>query len=87
MLPLGRFLLISKFQFYRVLVKAENTALTEGIIMTGWIADFMNHPATFLHSGWFQISITNLLVILLMITIFALSVLIPFPKEKDGHNK
>lgn len=55
--------------------------------MTGWIADFMNHPATYLHSGWFQISVTNLLVILLMLAIFACAVLIPFPKDKDGHKK
>jgi hypothetical protein len=30
--------------------------------MTGWIADFMNHPATYLKSGWVQISVTNLIV-------------------------
>lgn len=55
--------------------------------MTGWIADFMNHPATYLHSGWFQISITNLVVILLMIGIFVLAILIPFPKDKDGEKR
>ena len=55
--------------------------------MTGWIADFMNHPATYLKSGWFQISVTNLVVILLMLTIFACAVLIPYPKHKDGHKK
>jgi hypothetical protein len=55
--------------------------------MTGWIADFMNHPATYLHSGWFQISITNLVVILLMIAVFALAIVIPFPKDKDGEKR
>jgi hypothetical protein len=50
--------------------------------MTGWIADFMNHPATYLKSGWFQISVSNLLVILLMLAIFAIAILLPFPREK-----
>lgn len=55
--------------------------------MTGWFANFMNHPATYLKTGWLQISVTNLLVILLMLAIFALAVFIPFPKDKDGHHK
>lgn len=55
--------------------------------MTGWLADFMNHPATYLKSGWFQISVTNLLVILLMLVIFTLAIIIPFPKNKDGNRK
>jgi len=55
--------------------------------MTGWFADFMNHPATYLKSGWLQISVTNLFVILLMLIIFTLAVVIPFPKDKDGHIK
>jgi len=55
--------------------------------MTGWISDFMNHPATYLKSGWLQISVTNLFVILLMLTIFALAVLIPFPKDEEESKK
>ncbi|MEI6039534.1 MAG: hypothetical protein WCQ52_07600 [Actinomycetes bacterium] len=55
--------------------------------MTGWISDFMNHPATYLKSGWFQISVTNLVVIVLMLIIFALAVLIPFPKDHKESKK
>ncbi len=47
----------------------------------------MNHPATYLKSGWLQISVTNLFVILLMLTIFALAVLIPFPKDEEESKK
>jgi hypothetical protein len=50
--------------------------------MTGWFSSFMNHPATYLHTGWLQISISNLLVILLMLVVFSLAVLLPFPEEK-----
>ena len=53
--------------------------------MTGWISDFMNHPATYLKSGWLQISVSNLIVIVLMLTIFALAVFVPFPKDKEEH--
>ena len=55
--------------------------------MTGWFADFMNLPATYLKSGWFQISVTNLLVILLMLAIFALAIFLPFPKDKNRHHE
>jgi len=54
-----------------------------GRIMTGWFSDFMNHHATYLKWGWIQISISNLLVILLMLTIFTLAVVIPFPSQKN----
>jgi hypothetical protein len=50
--------------------------------MTGWISGFMNHPATYLKSGWLQISVSNLIVIVLMLTIFALAVVVPFPGDK-----
>jgi hypothetical protein len=55
--------------------------------MTGWISSFMNHPATYLKSGWLQISLSNLIVILLMFSIFALAVFLPFPGEKKESNK
>ncbi|MEI7540025.1 MAG: hypothetical protein WCJ89_00950 [Actinomycetes bacterium] len=51
--------------------------------MTGWISDFMNQPATYLKSGWLQISVSNLIVIVLMLSIFALAVFVPFPKDKE----
>ena len=33
--------------------------------------------------GWFQITLANLVVILLMIAVFALAVLAPFPRGKQ----
>jgi len=54
-------------------------------LMTGWISDFMTHPATYLKSGWLQISVSNLIVIILMLIIFALAVFVPFPKDKEDH--
>jgi hypothetical protein len=50
--------------------------------MTGWISGFMNHPATYLKSGWLQISVSNLIVIALMLAIFTLAVVAPFPGDK-----
>ncbi|MEI7476574.1 MAG: hypothetical protein WCJ83_03915 [Actinomycetes bacterium] len=51
--------------------------------MTGWISGFMNHPATYLKSGWLQISVSNLLVIVLMLLVFTLAVVLPFPGGKE----
>jgi hypothetical protein len=53
--------------------------------MTGWISEFMNHSATYLKIGWLQISISNLLVILLMLAAFALAIYLPFPKGDDSE--
>jgi hypothetical protein len=52
--------------------------------MTGWFSGFMNHHATYLKWGWFQISVSNLIVILLMLTIFGLAIVIPFPSHDDN---
>jgi hypothetical protein len=54
--------------------------------VSGIFFDFMNKSATYLKWGWFQISISNLLVILLMLLIFALAVLLPFPQGHDSNN-
>ena len=55
--------------------------------MSGWFADFMNHPATYLVSGWLQISVTNLIVISLMLIIFLLAIVIPFPSGEKSITK
>ena len=54
-------------------------ARADRIKMSGWFSHFMNHPATYLKWGWVQISVTNLVVILLMFAIFLAAVFIPFP--------
>lgn len=43
----------------------------------------LNGPGHYIHWGWFQISVANLVVILVMLGVFALAVLLPFPKGKD----
>jgi hypothetical protein len=55
--------------------------------MTGWFASFMNHPATYLKTGWLQISVTNLIVICLMLLIFFLAIIIPFPGSDKPSQK
>lgn len=40
----------------------------------------LNHPGHYLHLGVIQISVANLIVILVMIVLFVLAILLPFPK-------
>ena len=39
--------------------------------------------ATYLTWGWLSISVPNLIVIVVMILLFVLAVLLPFPKDRD----
>jgi hypothetical protein len=39
--------------------------------------------AHYLHSGWFLISVANLVVIVAMIVVFALAIALPFPRDKN----
>lgn len=43
----------------------------------------LNGRPHYLHSGWFLISVANLIVILAMIAVFALAIAIPFPRHRD----
>ena len=45
----------------------------------------MNHPGHYIHWGFFQMSVANLLVIVLMIVVFLAAILIPFKGHK-GHD-
>ena len=51
----------------------------------GAIAAIVNlsHPGTYIHWGWFQISVANLIVIISMIVVFIVALVVPFP----GRNK
>jgi hypothetical protein len=40
----------------------------------------LNHPGHYLHWGWVQISVANVVVVVVMLLVFALAVLLPFPK-------
>jgi uncharacterized membrane protein len=39
----------------------------------------LDHPAHYIHWGWFQMSIANFVVILLMVAVFVLAIVVPFP--------
>jgi hypothetical protein len=41
----------------------------------------VNDPATYLHVGWVSISVPNLIVIVVMFVLFALAIVLPFPKD------
>ena len=47
----------------------------------GAVIDLNGRPH-YLHSGWFLLSVANLVVILLMIAVFLLAILVPFPGRK-----
>jgi hypothetical protein len=43
----------------------------------------LNGTGYFIHWGFFQISLANLIVIILMIVVFILALLLPFPGGRD----
>ena len=48
------------------------------------IAVGLNGTGYYIHWGFFQISLANLIVILLMILVFVLALLLPFPRGRNG---
>jgi hypothetical protein len=44
----------------------------------------LNHPASYVHAGFFQMSASNLAVIIVMIIVFALAIALPFPGSRRG---
>jgi hypothetical protein len=47
----------------------------------------LNHPAQVVHWGFFQMSISNVIVIVLMIVVFALAVALPFPGSRRRRGR
>jgi hypothetical protein len=43
----------------------------------------LNHPAHTVHWHFFQMSVSNVLVIALMLVVFAVAILAPFPRHQD----
>jgi hypothetical protein len=43
--------------------------------------DFMTAPTRYFHWGFIYINVANLIVILLMIAVFILALLVPFPRR------
>jgi hypothetical protein len=52
--------------------------------LSGLLAVNLNSPGYFVHWGFVQISLANLIVILLMIAVFVVALLAPFP---GGRNR
>ena len=44
----------------------------------------LNGNGHYLHWGFIQLSLANFIVILLMIVVFVLAILLPFPRRKGG---
>ena len=45
----------------------------------------LNHPAHYVHWHFFQMSVSNIVVIVLMLVVFAVAILAPFPTGRaDG---
>lgn len=51
--------------------------------MATQLAVNLNHPGHYLHWGVIQISVANLIVIIIMVAVFALALLLPFPTKGD----
>jgi hypothetical protein len=49
--------------------------------LLGAVVDLDGRPR-YIHSGWFLISAANLVVVVAMIALFALAVVLPFPRDR-----
>ena len=48
----------------------------------------LDNPAQYVGWGWLQISVPNLIVIIVMLVLFVLALVLPFPRDKhDGGEK
>jgi hypothetical protein len=45
----------------------------------------LNGRPHYLHSGWFLISVANLVVIIAMLVVFVLAIVLPFPRDRSGE--
>lgn len=42
----------------------------------------LNRPGRYIHWGFIQLSLANLIVIVLMVIVFVLAIVLPFPRRK-----
>ena len=62
--------------------------LSDHEVTVGFVPGFLgalidlNGTPDYVHSGWFLISDANLVVVVLMIAVFVLALLLPFPGSK-----
>jgi hypothetical protein len=45
----------------------------------------LNGNGTYIHWGFIQLSVANFVVIVLMLVVFVLAILLPFPRRKGGR--
>lgn len=45
----------------------------------------LNGSGHYVHWGFIQISVANLVIIALMVIVFVLAILLPFPRRKGPH--
>ena len=57
------------------------------LLLMGIFSNFMNLRAVYIHLGWFQISITNLIIVLSMLLLFGVALVLPFPGNKRGGGR
>ena len=53
-------------------------------MLVGSVVD-LNHPGHYVHWGFIQLSVANLVVIGLMIVVFVAAILIPFRRHGTGR--
>jgi hypothetical protein len=53
--------------------------------LTGLLAVNLNSPGTYVHWNIFSVSVSNLVLILVMVVIFGAALLVPFPHRDHGH--
>ncbi len=44
----------------------------------------LNHHAGYAHWHFFQMSVSNIVVIVAMLVVFALALILPFPRDRAG---
>ncbi len=47
----------------------------------------LNHPAHFIHAGFFQMSVPNLVAIIVMLVVFGAVIVLPFPGHGHGGRR
>jgi len=60
----------------------RHPAIASPIVLAAGIVN-LNHPATYVHWGFFQMSVSNLVVIVLMIVVFAAAIALPFRRRGE----
>ncbi len=45
----------------------------------------LSGPGRYIHWGFIQISVANFVVIILMVVVFVLAIVLPFPRRKRGR--